>query len=49
MCVMMHVMYNFAFTAEDMVSRILAFPKTNYSKYQVMAKLLNRVISKGLT
>jgi len=40
---MMHAMYNFAFTATDVASKILLFLKANYLKYQVMAELLNQV------
>jgi len=42
-CVMMHAMYNFAFTATDVASKILLFLKANYLKYQAMAELLNQV------
>jgi len=42
----MHVMYSIVFTAADVASKILTFPKANYLKYQVMAKLLNQVIGK---
>jgi len=44
---MMHVMYNIAFTATDVASKILTFLKANYVKYQAMEKLLNQVISKS--
>jgi len=40
-------MYNIAFTATDVASKILIFLKANYLKYQVTAKLLKKV-SKGL-
>jgi len=46
LCVTMHVMYSIVFTAADVASKILTFPKANYLKYQVMAKLLNQVIGK---
>ena len=46
-CVVIHVMYNITFTATDVASKILIFLKGNYLKYQVMAKLINQVISKG--
>jgi len=42
-----HVLYNNAFTATDMASKILTSLKANYFKYQVMGKLFNQVISKG--
>jgi len=42
----MHVVYNIAFTVTAVASKILTFLKTNYLKYQVMAKLLNQAISK---
>jgi len=44
-CVVMHVIYNFVFTAT--ASKILTFLKAKYLKYQVMVKLLDQVISKG--
>jgi len=45
---MMHVMYNTAFTATNVASKILTFLKAKYLKYQVVAKLLiNQVISEG--
>jgi len=44
---MMHVMYNTAFTATDVASKTLNFLKTNYLKYQVLAKPLHQVMSKG--
>jgi len=47
-CVMMHVMYNIAFTATDVASKILAFLKANYLKHQVTAKLHNQAISKDV-
>jgi len=37
----MHAMYDIAFTAIDVVSKILTFLKPNYLKYEVMEKLLN--------
>jgi len=40
-------MYNVAFKATDMASKILTFLKSNYLKYQVTEKLLDRVISTG--
>jgi len=40
-------MYNIAFAATDVTCEILTFLKVNFLKYQVMAKLLNQVISKG--
>ena len=46
LCVIMHVVYNIAFTVTAVASKILTFLKTNYLKYQVMAKLLNQAISK---
>jgi len=48
LCVMMHVMYNIVFTATDLPSKVFTFLNANYLKYQVMAKLPNQVISKGL-
>jgi len=48
MCdVMMHFVYNITFTATDVASKISTFLKANYSKYQVMAKLLGQLISQG--
>jgi len=44
LCVTMH---NAEFTATDVASKIWTFLKTNHLKYQVMAKLLDQVISKG--
>jgi len=40
-------MYNIALTATDVDSKILTFLKTSYMKYQVMAKILNQVVSRG--
>jgi len=45
---MMHVMYNIAFTATEVASKILIFLKGNYLNYQVIANLLNQVISKDV-
>jgi len=36
----MHAMYNTTFTAVGVASKILAFLKANYLKYQMTAKLL---------
>jgi len=36
---MIHVMYNTAFTATDVASKILIFLKANYFKYQVITYL----------
>ena len=47
LCVMMHVMYNVAFTATDVASKVLVFLKANYLKYQITAKLLHQAMSKG--
>jgi len=47
LCVMVHVMYNIAFTVTDMAPEVKTFLKAYYLKYHVMAKLLNQVISKG--
>jgi len=43
---MMYVLY-IAFAATGMTSNVLTFLQANYLKYQVTAKLLNQVISKG--
>jgi len=43
--VMMHVMYNIAFTATDVAYKIWNFLKANYLKWQVKEKFLNQVIS----
>jgi len=48
LCVMMYVMYNTAFQATDMASKLWTFLKANYMKNQVMAKLPNQVISKSV-
>jgi len=42
----MHAMYNIAFTATDVSSKVRTFLNALYWKYQVVAKLLNQVISK---
>ena len=39
-CVMMHVMYNIAFTATDAASQFLSFLNAKYLKYEVIVKLL---------
>jgi len=41
------MMHDVAFTATDVASQIFIFLQTNYFKCQVMAELLNQVISKG--
>jgi len=47
MSVIMHVIENIAFTATDVASKIFAFLKANYLKYQAMKRLLNHVVSKA--
>jgi len=47
--VMMHAMHNVIFVITDVAFKILTFLKANYLKYQVIAKLLNNVTSKGLS
>jgi len=39
-----HVMYNIVFTATDVASKVSAFSKEIFLKYQVMAQQLNEVI-----
>jgi len=44
----MYIMYNIAFQATDMASKLWTFLKASYLKNQVMAKLPNQVISKSV-
>jgi len=46
---MMHVMYNGAFTATDVASKISTFLRAIYLKYQVTAKLLHQILKELLT
>jgi len=43
------MMYIIAYTATDVVYKILIFLQANYLKYHVIAKLRNHVTSKGLS
>jgi len=46
-CVIMRIMYDISFTATGLASKILTLLKANYLKYQVPAKLLDQVMTKG--